>query len=89
MLSENHGKIIEESQHEHLKEVHEHEQLKVSVGQDLPHQRPQHGEGTGCVMGILAIRPQTARFRNFTIKAAHAVETCVEHAATAQNGNEH
>lgn len=39
MLSEYHGKVIKESQHENLEEVHDHKKLEVPVGQDLPRQR--------------------------------------------------
>lgn len=45
VLGKDHGEVVEEGQHEHLEEVHDHKKLKVPVGQDLPRLGPQHGEG--------------------------------------------
>lgn len=90
MLSKYHGKIIKESQHEHLEEVHEHKQLKVPVGQDLPRKHFQRGEGARRLAGSL-IGPGFLRITliHFIVKTALAVKACVEHAATAQDSNQH
>lgn len=38
VLSEYHGEVIKEGQHENLEEVHDHKKLEVPFCEDLPHQ---------------------------------------------------
>lgn len=88
MLGEYHGEVVEESQHEHLEEIHQHKQLEVSVDQDLPRHRLQHGEGAPSLSRTSLVAVPRA-IRGFVIKAALAVQARVDHAAAAQNGNQH
>lgn len=88
VLREDHGEIVKERQHEHLKEVHDHEKLEVPVCQDLPRLGSQHGKGNGGLVRTVLHRGSPIRLALFAVKAALAVEACVEHADAAQDSHQ-
>lgn len=88
MLRKDHGEIVKEGQHEHLKEVHDHKKLEVPVCQDLPRLGSQHGKGNRGLVRTVLHRARRLRLTLFAVKAALAVETRVEHAATAQDSHQ-
>lgn len=87
VLGKYHCKIIEESQHENLEEVHEHKELEVPVGQYLPHQGFQRGKRK-CWLGSL-VNGYKIWFRSFVIKTALAVDASIGHAYTAYDSDQH